>query len=87
MKSWKHTKEAYIKDHLSKPLESPSTRLNALNNIEEAITRYNYKLLDEDTVFRKYSKESFMDFYMSLKGKPMNGSEKSVINGLFKFCN
>jgi hypothetical protein len=85
MKNWEQVKEAYIKDHEAKPLKAPAIRLNALKNIEEAIRQYNYKLLEQDMVFRKYSKEGFLDLYTKLKGKPLNGAEKSVIHGLYKF--
>lgn len=85
MKTWKEAKDAYIKDHLSKPLKAPNIRLNALKNIEEAIMHDNHKLLVQDDVFKKYTKEKLHDYYLKLKGKPLNSAEKSVIHGLNKF--
>ena len=84
MKNWKQAKDAYIKDHLSKPLKAPNIRLNALKNIEEAIKHDNHKLLVQDDVFKKYTKETLLDYYLKLKDKPLNSAEKSVIHGLYK---
>ena len=85
MKDWNKAKNAYIKDHLSKPLKAPNIRLNALENIETAIKNDNYKLLAENEIFIKYTREAMLDYYLKLKGKPLNSAEKSVIQGLYKF--
>ncbi len=85
MKTWNQAKESYIKDHLSKPLKTPNIRLNALKNIEETITHNNYKLLMQDDIFKKFTKETLLDYYLKLKGKPLNSAEQSVIHGLYKF--
>lgn len=87
MKSYLEAKNGYIKDHLSKPLKAPNIRLGALNNIEEALNKDNHKLLDGSTLFQKFTKESLTDYYLKLKGKPLNSAEKSVVYGLFKFSN
>ena len=86
MKTWQETTQAYIEDHLSKPLKAPNIRLGALKNIENAIKNKNTELLKSDTIFMKFTKEAFLDFYKSLKGTHLNSAEKSVINGLYKFC-
>lgn len=87
MKSYLEVKDAYVKDHLSKPLKAPNIRLGALNNIEKAIRKENNKLLEGGTLFKKFTKESFSNYYLSLKDRPLNSAEKSVIHGLFKFSN
>lgn len=85
MKTFLEAKDAYIKDHLSKPLKAPNRRLGALNNIEAAIKQDNHKLLEGGVLFRKFNKESLLDYYLRLKGRPLNSAEKSVIHGLIKF--
>ena len=86
MKTWQETKKAYIKDHLSKPLKAHNIRLSALSKIENAIKNKNAEYLKDDEIFMKFNKEAFLDFYTSLKGTHLNSAEKSVINGLYKFC-
>ena len=85
MKTYLEAKNCYIKDHESKPLKAPKIRLNALSNIEEAIQKDNYKLLEGIVLFQKFTKESLLDYYLRIKGRPLNSAEKSVIHGLFKF--
>jgi hypothetical protein len=85
MKTWIEAKNAYVKDHLSKPLKAPKIRLGALENIETALKEKNEALLVGSTLFKKYNESSLLDFYLGLKGKPLNSAEKSVIHGLFKF--
>lgn len=85
IKTYLDAKNAYVKDHLSKPLKAPNIRLGALSNIDEAIKKDNYKLLEGTALFQKYTKESLLDYYLKLKGRPLNSAEKSVIHGLFKF--
>ena len=86
MKTWQETTQLYIKDHLSKPLKAPNIRLSAMNNIENAIKNRNPEFLKSNEIFLKFNKEAFLDFYASLKGTHLNSAEKSVINGLYKFC-
>lgn len=86
MKTWQEVKEAYLKDHLSNKLKTPNRRVSALNNIENAITNKNPEYLKGDEMFTKFDRNAFLDFYESLKGTHLNSAEKSVINGLYKFC-
>jgi hypothetical protein len=85
MKTWNEAKNAYIKVHLSKPLKSPNIRLNALKNIEGFLNEIYKTLLKDNTIFKKYNEGAILDYYLKLKGKPLNGAEKSVIHGLYKF--
>lgn len=85
MKTWIEAKDAYIIDHLSKPLKAPNIRLNALKNIESSLKEKDKALLEGSIIFRKFNESSLLDFYLRLKGKPLNSAEKSVIHGLYKF--
>jgi hypothetical protein len=86
MKTWVEAKNAYVKDPLSKPLKAPNIRLDALKNIEAALKAKDKALLEGSLIFQKHNKSSLLDFYLRLKGKPLNSAEKSVIHGLFKFA-
>ena len=85
MKTWTEAKNDFVKDHLSKPLKAPNTRLRALGNIETSLRGNNKNLLEGSTIFIKYDELSFRDFYRKLKDNPLNSAEKSVIHGLYKF--
>ena len=87
MKTWVEAKNAYVKDHLSKPLKAPNIRLNAFKNIELALKEHDRTLLDGISIFKKYNESSLGELYLKLKGKPLNNADKSVIHGLFKFAN
>lgn len=84
MKNWKQAKQAYITDHMKKPLAAHSIRLNALKKIESVMQAHAQDLLVE-TFFRGIAKNDFLKLYEKWKGIPLNGAEKSVINGLYKF--
>jgi len=85
MKTYTEAKRDYVKDHLSKDLKSPTIRLNALTRIEDTIQSKSPDLLKNDNLFTKYDKNSFELQYLNWKSYDLNGAEKSVIVGLFKF--
>lgn len=85
MKNWKQAKGAYIKDHLAKKLAEHSIRLNALKKIEKVFAERFPLPMSDNEVFRNISKRYFFKLYECLKGTLLNGAEKSVINGLYKF--
>ncbi len=85
MNNWRKAKEAYIKDHLTKQLASPKIRLNALTAIEKNFKEKFPEPLTDENVFLNISKVYLMKLYECLKGKELNGAEKSVFNGLYKF--
>jgi hypothetical protein len=85
MKNWQQAKEAFIKDHLSKSLEQPERRLNALKAIEKIFQGKFPELLNDKNVFDNFKKMYFLKLYECLKGRSLSSAEKSVINGLYKF--
>jgi hypothetical protein len=85
MENWKQAEDAYIKDHLTKPLASPEIRLNALTAIEKNFRQKFTEPLTDERVFLNISKVYLLKLYECLKVKALNGAEKSVFNGLFKF--
>lgn len=85
MKNWKQSKDAYIKDHLRKELTKPEIRLNALKAIEKIFRETYDEPLRDENVFQNISKTYLMKLYECLKGRVLNGAEKSVFNGLYKF--
>jgi len=85
MKTYNDAKKAYVKDHLSKDLRAPQIRLNALERIESTVQKFDKELLSGSNLFIKYSKMEFSEKYELWKGYSLNGAEKSVIVGLFKF--
>ena len=85
MKNWQQAKETYIKDHLSKSLEQPERRLNALKAIEKTFQENFPELLNDKNVFQNIKKMYFLKLYECLKGSSLSGAEKSVISGLYKF--
>ncbi len=87
MKNWTQTKNDYIKDHLSKSLEQPERRLNALTAIEKTFKEKFPELLNDEDVFTNIKKMYLLKLYECLKGSSLSSAEKSVINGLYKFSN
>lgn len=85
MKNWKQAKEAYIKDHLTKTLDQPERRLNALAAIEKVFSQKFPELLKDDQVFTNIKKMYLVKLYECLKGTTASSAEKSVITGLYKF--
>jgi hypothetical protein len=85
MKSYTETKEAYLKDHLSKKLKQPQRRIYALKAIESKIKQYQPDFLKDDNLFNRMNRDTFSKRYQEWKGSPLSGAEKSVINGLFRF--
>jgi len=85
MKNWKQAKEAYIKDHLSKTLEQPRRRINALAAIESVFLEKFPELLIDEKVFTNIKKMYLVKLYESLKGTKVSSAERSVITGLYKF--
>lgn len=85
MKNWKQSKYAYTKNHMSKQLAKPELRLNALKAIEKIFRETYAEPLRDQNVFQNISKTYLMKLYECLKGRVLNGAEKSVFNGLYKF--
>lgn len=85
MKNWKQTKQMYIKDHLTKTIKQPGRRLNALKAIEKVFKEKFHEMLKDENVFQHISKMYLIKLYECLKGRGVNGAEKSVFNGLYKF--
>lgn len=85
MKNWQQAKEAYVNYHLSKTIEQPERRLNALVAIEKVFSEQFPELFEDEEVFINIKKMYLLKLYECLKGTSINGAEKSVINGLYKF--
>ena len=85
MKNWKQAKDAYVQDHLSKDLVQPQRRISALRAIESRFQANHPDIINDKNVFKNINKESLISLYKKLKGKELNGAEKSVFNGLYKF--
>lgn len=85
MNTWKITKEKYIRDHNSKPLQQPQRRINALNAIENILQTKYPGLLKDELLFRNMNKADMLYKYQKAKGKPLSGAEKAVIHGLYKY--
>ncbi|MES2430947.1 MAG: hypothetical protein V4556_08420 [Bacteroidota bacterium] len=85
MKTWDKAKDAYKKDHLTKQLANHKIRLSALAAIEKVFKEKFVVVLKDENVFININKIYLMKLYECLKGKSLNGAEKSVFNGLYKF--
>jgi hypothetical protein len=85
MKTYYESKAAYIADHIAKPLVESKTRLNALKAIEKVFKEKFPEALLDEYLFDNISKKYFSKLYECLKGTSLNGAEKSVITGLYKF--
>jgi hypothetical protein len=85
MKNWKQSRALYIKDHLTKDLANHAIRLNALKKIESVFAAKFSEPLNDNAVFDNINKAYLMKLYECLKGHAVNGAEKSVFNGLYKF--
>lgn len=86
MKNWNQAKAAYIKDHLSKTLEQPERRLNALSAIEKTFRNKFPELLVDESIFQNISKMYLLKLYECMKGNDLSSAEKSVFTGLYKFA-
>ncbi len=85
MKNWKQAKAAYVENHLSKKLVGHNIRLNALGKIEAVFAEKFPEPLKDYNVFENISKTYLVKLYECLKGYALNGAEKSVFTGLYKF--
>lgn len=85
MKNWKQTKHLYIQDHLSQSFKQPERRPNALKAIEKVFKEKFPELLKDENIFQNISKMYLIKLYECLKGRVVNGAEKSVFTGLYKF--
>ena len=86
MKNWENTRNSFVNDHLAKELVDHNIRLNALKKIEKVFSEKFPELLGDENVFQNISKIYIMKLYECFKGLRLNGAEKSVFNGLYKFC-
>lgn len=85
MSSFDQAKAAYLLDHNAKSLAKPQLRINALSAIENCFIEKFPEALKDQRLFDNISKPYFSKLYECLKGRSLNGSESSVINGLYKF--
>jgi hypothetical protein len=85
MKNWKQAKADYLNDHLSKELANHPIRLNAFKRIESVFAEKFPKPLKDHSVFDNITKPYMMKLYECLKGYALNGAERSIFNGLYKF--
>jgi len=86
MDSWTKLKNLYIKDHESKDfLVSPKTRLYAMSRIDELFQRSFPHIIKQPKLLNQIPKDQFMVEVQTKKGSDLTGSEKSVINGIYKF--
>ncbi|MFW5872111.1 MAG: hypothetical protein ACOCUT_03305 [bacterium] len=86
MKNYINARNAYLSDHLSKKLEQPNRRINALSAIESSVKKNEPELLSASNLFANHTRQSFSALYENWKGSSLSGAEKSVIKGLFDFA-
>ena len=83
--SWNELKANYIKGHLAKPLMSPKTRLNAFDRIEKLIIAHFPDIIIKPEMLRNIPKSVFKGKLAKYKESGvLNGSEESVINGIYR---
>jgi len=87
MDNWTKLKNLYVKDHQSKDLVSPQTRLYAVESLERLFKVHFSHIINQPKILKQIQKEQFMAEVQLKKGSNLNGSEESVINGLYKFLN
>ena len=85
MDNWTKLKNLYKRDHLSKTLTSPQTRLNALVRVEKLFEQHFPHIIKQPKFLKQIPKEQFMKEVQLKKGTNLDSSEQSVINGLYKF--
>ena len=85
MDNWTKLKNLYERDHLSKVLTSPQTRMNAMIRIEKLFLQHFPHIIKQPKFLKQIPKEQFMKEVKLKKGSNLNSSEESVIHGLYKF--
>ena len=85
MDNWTKLKNLYKRDHLSKTLTSPQTRLNALVRVEKLFEQHFPHIIKQPKFLKQIPKEQFMKEVQLKKGTNLDSSEQSVIHGLYKF--
>ena len=85
MDNWTKLKNLYVKDHESKVLTSPQTRLNALDRIEKLFQQHFPHIIKQPKFLKQIPKDQFMKEVQLKKGSNLNSSEESVIHGFYKF--
>lgn len=82
---WQQLKKMYIEDHLSKNLERPDMQLNALKKVEQMLLISVPAVIRNPYDFRRYGKNMLLEKLEEQKNAPLNSTEKTVVNGLFRF--
>ncbi len=83
--NWNEIKSIYTNDHLAKPLVSPATRLNAFNRIEDIVKVHFKHIFNNPALLKELSKKEFKSQLSQFKTSGvLNGSEESVVNGIYK---
>lgn len=85
MDNWTKLKNLYKRDHLSKVLTSPQTRLNALVCVEKLFQQHFPHIIQQPKFLKQIPKDQLMKEVELKKGTNLNSSEESVIHGLYKF--
>lgn len=80
---WQELKELYIEDHLSKKLQRPDMRLNSLKKVEEMLLISVPAIIKNPYDLRRIGKNMLLEKLEEHKGVSLNGTEKSVVNGLY----
>ena len=86
MDNWIKLKNLYLKDNKGKDnLASAERRLNAADTLEMLLKQQFPQFIKQPKFLKQIPKEEFMQMVMLKKGSNLSSSEKSVINGLYKF--
>ena len=85
MEVWNEIKKQYTKDHLSKGLKFPERRIASLMAIESLLQKNQPYLLQKPDLLLDVKPVELIEKLERWKNKPLNGTEKAVVEGLYLF--
>ncbi len=86
MDNWTKLRKLYVEDHKAKDfLATRQRRSDAADAMEQFLAHNLPHFVNQPKFLNKIPKEEFTQMIRDKKGANLSSSEKSVINGLYKF--
>ena len=80
---WDEIKKTIVDDLSSRGLKDPQIRIRALEKIDKMLHNDLPEYIQNAELFTKTGKEGFKKQITKIKGRDLNGAEKSVINEIY----
>ncbi|GEM_PF-3716974 len=86
MDNWTKLRKLYVEDQKTKDgLSTRQRRSDAMESMHEFLTFNLPHFVNQPKFLNKIPKDEFIQMIRDKKGSPLNSSEKSVVNALYKY--